>query len=134
MEIALSSHDGRRRVGRPKDPRKSRLSNGSGASLPNVDGRSAAARRFRDIVSAILIDQGGFDECSESRLQLVRRFAACAVLAEQAEAKLANGEDINISEHSLLCSTMVRVASRLGLERRAKDISPTLDDILRDVQ
>ena len=27
--------------------------------LPDVDGRSGIARRFRDIASAILVDQGG---------------------------------------------------------------------------
>ena len=54
--------------------------------LPDVDGRSGIARRFRDIASAILVDQGGEAQCSESRKQLVRRFAAAAVLAEQMEA------------------------------------------------
>ena len=60
--------------------------------LPDVDGRSAMARRFKDISSAILADQGGAEQCSETRLQLVRRFAAAAVLAEQMESHLANGE------------------------------------------
>jgi hypothetical protein len=57
--------------------------------LPDVDGRSAIARRYRDIVSAILVDQGGADQCSEARKQLIRRFAAASVLAEQMEAALA---------------------------------------------
>jgi hypothetical protein len=66
---------------------RSAISNGS-KLLPNVDGRSLVARRFRDICAAIVIDQGGDDNCSESRKQLIRRFAALAVQAEAMEAKL----------------------------------------------
>jgi hypothetical protein len=100
--------------------------------LPGVDGRSLIARRYRDIASAILIDQGGEDLCSESRKQLVRRFAAAAVLAEQMESRLANGERIDIAEHALLCSTLVRVAQRIGINRIPKDIVPSLGDLLRE--
>jgi hypothetical protein len=52
-------------------------------------------------------------------------------LAEQMEACLANGETININEHALLCSSLVRLAQRIGIDRVAKDISPSLSDILR---
>src|SRR5262249_3763126 len=88
---------------------RSRVTNHN-ALLPGVDGRSAAARRFRDIIAAIAVDQGGVDRLSEARLQLVRRFAAAAVLAEAMEAKLAAGEQIDIAAHAQLCSTLVRVA------------------------
>jgi hypothetical protein len=98
--------------------------------LPNVDGRSLIARRYRDICSAVTTDQGGADHCAEARLQLIRRFAACAVLAESLEARLANGESIDITEHALLTSSMVRVAQRLGIDRRVRDITPTLDQYL----
>jgi hypothetical protein len=69
-------------TGVPKPEGRSRITNGKDL-LPGVDGRSLVARRYRDISSAILTDQGGADACSESRLQLIRRFAAAAVIAEQ---------------------------------------------------
>jgi hypothetical protein len=47
--------------------------------LPDVDGRSLIARRYRDIAAAITSDAGGLDLCSESKLQLIRRFAAASV-------------------------------------------------------
>jgi hypothetical protein len=78
---------------------RSRVSNGRDV-LPDCDGRSTIARRYRDIAGAILTDQGGIDTCSESRKQLIRRFAAAAVLAEQMEARLARGEQIDIAEHA----------------------------------
>ena len=72
----------------------------------------------------------GADQCSESRLQLVRRFAAAAVLAEQMESRLANGEQIDIQEHALLCSTLTRLAQRIGIERRAKEVTPSVSEYL----
>jgi hypothetical protein len=108
---------------------RSAVSNGRDV-LPNVDGRSLVARRYRDIASAIFVDQGGEEQCSESRKQLVRRFAAAAVIAEQMEAELARGGQIDIAEHAMLSSTLVRLAQRIGINRVARDITPTLGGIL----
>ena len=63
---------------------------------------------------------------SEARMQLIRRFAAAAVLAEDMEAKLANGEQIDIAEFAQLSSTLVRLTNHLGLERIPRDVSPYL--------
>ena len=116
---------------RRKQKGKSKVTNGN-QWLPNVDGRSLIARRYRDIASAIMIDQGDAALVSEARAQLVRRFSAAAVLAEQMEARLANGETIDISEHSLLCSTLVRLAGKLGISRIPKEIeASSLDEYLQ---
>jgi hypothetical protein len=101
--------------------------------LPNVDGRSLIARRYRDIANAIAIDQGGADRLSEAKLQLIRRFSAAAVLAERMEARLARGEAIDIQEHALLCSTLTRLVQRIGVNRVAKDITPNLQDYIRSL-
>jgi hypothetical protein len=61
---------------------------------------------------------------------LIRRFSAAAVLAEQLEAKLANGEEIDIAQHALLCSSLVRLSARIGIDRRAKKVVPTLDQYM----
>jgi hypothetical protein len=108
---------------------RSRVTNGH-KTLPDVDGRSLVARRYRDIANAILVDQGGVEQCSESRKQLIRRFSAAAVLAEQLEARLANGETIDITQHALLVSSLVRIARQIGVNRVAKDITPSLDQYL----
>lgn len=107
----------------------SRVTNGS-STLPGVDGRSAVARRYHDICAAIAADQGGVDRMSEARLQLVRRFAAAACIAEMLEARLARGEPIDVGEHAHLSSTLCRLAQRIGINRRAKDVTPTLGEIL----
>ena len=108
---------------------RSRVTNGSDM-LPNTDGRSAVVRRFRDILTVITSDQGGVERMSECRLQLVRRFAAAACLAEEMEARLARGEPIDISEHALLCSTLCRLVQRVGINRIPRNITPTLAEYL----
>jgi hypothetical protein len=113
-----------------RSPRnRSRVSNGN-ALLPGVDGRTAGARRYADLASALVQDAGGIERCSEARLQLIRRFAAASVLAEQLEARLANGESIDVAEHAALASTLVRLASRIGIDRRAKTVVPTVQDYI----
>lgn len=107
----------------------SRVTNGK-ETLPGVDGRSAIARRYHDIASAIAIDQGGVENLTEARLQLIRRFAAAAVIAEQMEARLANGETIDVSEHAVLSSTLVRIARRIGINRTARDVTPSVAQYL----
>ena len=109
---------------------RSRISNGR-EILPGVDQRLAIARRYRDLVAQIAIDQGGPDRCSETRMQLIRRFASGAVLAEALEARLVKGEQVDIAEHALLSSTLVRLAQRIGINRVARDVTPTLGDYLR---
>ena len=109
---------------------RSRITNG-GDILPYVDGRSTLARRYRDIASQLAVDQGGADRLGEARLHLIRRFAACACIAEQLEARLANGEQIDISEHAQLCSSLVRIASRIGIDRIPREVAPSLSEYLR---
>jgi hypothetical protein len=65
---------------------------------------------------------------------LIRRFAAAAVLAEQMEARLARGEEIDINEHATLSSTQVRLASRIGIDRIPRDVTPSLRDLLADAE
>jgi hypothetical protein len=117
----------KRTCGTRKPTARSRVTNGVDV-LPDIDGRSVIARRYRDISSALASDH---PDHSEVMTQLIRRFAAAAVLAEQLEAQLARGEKINITEHALLCSTLTRLASRIGIDRTARDVSPTLSDFLR---
>jgi hypothetical protein len=122
-EIVQRKRVGSKPVAGRKAYGRSRVSNGRDL-LPDIDGRSIIARRYRDITSAIMVDQGGADQCSESRKQLIRRFAAAAVLAEQLESRLVSGETIDITEHATLSSTLVRLAQRIGINRMPHDVTP----------
>jgi hypothetical protein len=113
---------------------KTAVKNGRDLLHGVTDKRSFAYKRFREITDQILVDQGGVENCSESRLQLVRRFAAAAVIAEQLETRLANGEEIDVQQHSTLSSTLVRLSNKIGINRIARDITPKLADYLSNKQ
>lgn len=122
QELAPRKLTGRKPVRGQKSFGKSRLTNGH-VLLDKVDGRSALYRRYRDVANAILADQGGIDQCSESRKHLIKRFAAAAVLSEQIETKIVNGEAVDIAAFAQLSSTLVRITNHLGLERIPKMVT-----------
>jgi hypothetical protein len=93
--------------------------------------RLAFVRRHEDITKALLTDHGGADYCSESRKQLIRRFATAAVLTEQLEMQLTRGQRIDRAAYSMLCNTLVRIAQAVGIDHTTSDSVPRLVDVLR---
>jgi hypothetical protein len=109
---------------------KSRIANGVDV-LPDIDGRSSTARRYKDVCGAVLRDLGGIDACSQTTIEIARRFAAIAVLAEGLEAKIVRGESVNSAEFCLLASTLVRLATKVGLRRIPRSVqTPSLSEYL----
>jgi hypothetical protein len=62
---------------------------------------------------------------------LVEAFAGAALTTHGLNYKIACGQEVLPAELSQCVSTMVRVAQRLGLQRRSKDVTPSLSDLLR---
>ena len=88
-------------------------------ALPDLDCPSLFARRFREIAAAVLDDQGGGDGLSEARVQLIRRFAASAALAEQLEARLAAATK-STSPSTRCFGTLARLAQVIGSGRTTR--------------
>jgi hypothetical protein len=91
---------------------------------------SAHARRHREITQVMIAEQGGIERCTEGRRQLIRRFAAAAVWAEEIEAQAAGGHRVDIKAHALLTSTMVRIAQCIGIDSQAETTTPSLREYL----
>jgi hypothetical protein len=99
--------------------------------LPGVNGNSATARRFRDLVNAFIADAGGTDNCSEIKIGLLRRLAAATVQSEMIEARMVNGEAVDIGTLCTLASTCMRLSARVGIERTPRDVTtPSLETYL----
>lgn len=96
-----------------------------------LDGRTSAARVFDRMIADIESDLGGEDTLSRIEKSLVEAYSGSYVLLSNLNTRVALGEVIDISQHSQCVLSMVRVGSRLGIQRRAKDISPTLSDFIR---
>lgn len=99
---------------------RSRITNGT-RILEGIDWRSAIARRYTDLVAAVVENKGGRAQISEAQMQLARRFAALSVQLEALETRLVNGESIDITEYAQLTSTQVRVVARLGVGKVSPD-------------
>jgi hypothetical protein len=111
---------------------RTRVTNGREV-LPNVDGRSLWVRRLRDLIAAYTADLGGDDAISESERSIVRRIATQVCSIERLEAKMAlegeaSARDIDL--HQRLSNTLRRNQEALGLKRRSRDITPSLDQYL----
>ena len=87
-----------------------------------LDGRTNAAKAFDRLVADIERDLGGSDRLSTIERSLIEGFAGAAVTLQHLNTQLALGQEIDLSQHAQAVSAMVRVASRLGLQRRMKDV------------
>src|SRR6516225_8300521 len=85
LEVTPNSSPERSRVGRRKDPQKSRVANGS-AWLTGVDGRSSWVRRFRDCLGDHLSD---IPDASSAERSIIRRASVLEVELERLETKFA---------------------------------------------
>jgi hypothetical protein len=133
MESVADSPADRPQVGRTKDPQKSRITNGR--LLVGVDGRSPWVRRCKDIIRSHLSDLGGEDNTSAAERSIIRRAAVLTTELERLEVKFAlagqaSADDIDL--YSRAASNLRRLLEAVGLQRRAKDVGPTLADIIRE--
>lgn len=117
-----------RKAPEPPPPQFATRKGTGAAMLLGVDGRSLMARRFREIVSGIESDLGG--DLTEAQCQLVCRAATLAIWCEQREAELGEGGEFDAGAYATIANALRRLLSDLGLERRARDITPSLSDYL----
>jgi hypothetical protein len=125
MEAVSISPPARPANGRPKDPQRSRITNG--ALLPGVDGRSAWVRRCKDLLNDHLSDLGGEFSTSAAERSIVRRACVLTVELERLEKKFAlageaSADDIDLYQR--VANTLRRLLEAVGLQRRSRDITP----------
>jgi hypothetical protein len=111
----------------------SQITNGAKLWLPGTDGRSAIARRTRDIFDAICRDLGGHDVLSEGQMQLVRRASLISIKCEELEARAVQGESIDLDLFGQMTDRLGRCLQRLGIRRVPKNITPTVSEYLEHV-
>lgn len=109
---------------------RSAITNGS-ALLHDVDGRSQWMRRLRDLIADHVSDLGGEDALSAAEMALVRRAAMLTLQLELMESRWneTNGEASpgSLETYQRVVGSLRRTLESLGLQRRAKDVTPTLE-------
>ena len=136
MESALNSPHDRPAVSPEKASarRRHRATKPQLLTRDHLDKRTNACKFFDRLACDIWADLGGRDQLTAIELALVEAFCGAAVTLENLNTRLLLGEEIDLGQHAQAVSAMVRVASRLGLERRAKDIGPSLANYLKQQQ
>jgi hypothetical protein len=120
----------------PKPQGRSRISNGS-ALLTGVDGRSTWVRRLRDLIALHLSDLGGEAETSEAERSIIRRIATLTVELERMEAVFAvagEAQPAQLDLYQRVAGNLRRLLESIGLERRTRDVTPSLADIAAEIE
>jgi len=112
--------------------RRSAVTNGKRLHVV-TPGDTAWSRRFRDILSQIIDDQGGADTMSEGQRQLARRAATISIACEHMEGEAAAGRPIDLDAYGQLTDRLGRTLQRLGLKRVRRE-ALTLGQILQHGQ
>jgi len=109
---------------------RSAIANGS-RLLVGLDHRSAPARRYRDLISSIAADLGGYDSLTEAQIQLVRSAAGLVVLRERLDGKALNDERVDVAEYCRISNSLRRVLQTIGLQRVLRNVTPTVEEYLK---
>jgi hypothetical protein len=62
---------------------------------------------------------------------LIQAYAGSAILLDDLNARVVLGQEIDVGTHAQMTSALVRIPSRLGLQRRHHAVTPTVEEYLR---
>lgn len=113
-----------------KQTHRSRVTNGT-ALLSGVDGRSVWARRLRDLIESHVSDLGGNDAVTAAERSIVRRAATLTIELESMETVFAGAGGASpeaLDLYGRTAGNLRRLLESVGLQRRARDITPDLRD------
>jgi hypothetical protein len=134
MDAQTTPSPVKRSRGRPHGSKARTVFERFGAKRNLVDlSKSSGPGRFlakmtRDIQS----DLGGRRELTRIQTEMINAFAGAATVLRYLTSQVALGEisELDLTAYSNLASTMLRVGSRLGFSRHARDVTPDLDQYL----
>jgi hypothetical protein len=120
-------------VGLPAKQR-SRVTNGKLFATTVRDGRSGWSRRLGDLLSLHIADLGGEDVVSYAERSIIRRVATITTELEWIEQSFKSSRKGPTAEQLDLylrgSNNLRRLLEAIGLERRSRDVTPTLSEYL----
>ncbi|WP_316229608.1 hypothetical protein [Bradyrhizobium sp. SZCCHNR1070] len=99
---------------------RSRVTNGT-RLLVGVDGRSAEARRFRDLVRSY---ESEFESTTEADRNLIRQAALLALKSEHLQAAVVRGEPVDADTLTKLTGQLRRILADLRRKSEAQAPAP----------
>lgn len=112
-------------------PKRSRTRQGKTRllTLATLDARTAAYADACRLVETLSTDLGG--DLSEGERQLVTRAAMTGAIVADFEARWVSGQSVPLTDYLAAINVQRRVLATLGLQRRQRDVGPTLGELLR---
>lgn len=108
----------RKPVTRSSTTNRSAVTNGS-RLLEGIDGRSPAARRFRDLIQLYETEVSG--DLTELERGLIRQAAALSLRSEQLQAAVVRGEDVDSDTLIRLSGEARRILTSLRKRHHGRD-------------
>jgi hypothetical protein len=103
-------------------------------SIDALDKRTRPFKRYETIRAAVLSDMGGEANVGEIQRQLISKFATLALQLEVLETAAIEGKPVDLDLFGRCAGHLRRIAETLGLKRVPRDVTPTLDDIAREIE
>ena len=100
-----------------------RVTKGKRTFAEGGDGRSAWTRRWKDLVASHANDLGG-EGLTEAQISICRRAAATEIALEQIEARMSEGQQIDLDLYGRLTGRLCRMLELVGIRRLTKPIDP----------
>jgi hypothetical protein len=103
-------------------------------SLTQLDQRTNVARGARDLVSSIESDLGGPENISTAKRQIIESAALASAMVADLGSRWLAGESIDQVLFMTLCNGQLRLLTSIGIEFKAKDITPSIDQIAEEIE
>ena len=97
-------------------------------TLADLDARSRAAAFAKNLAASLESDLGG--DPSTAQKTLTERAAVVTAICQDFEMRFLLGQPIELTDYLTATNVLRRVLATLGLERRQRDVGPTLDQYL----
>jgi|SRR6202158_5325955 hypothetical protein len=105
---------------------RSRVGNGH-KLVAGCDGRGRWVRRLKDLLDEAISDLGGADNTSAAERHIIRRACVLIVELERLELKFAQAGEVSVDDldcYGRIAGNMRRLFESVGLQRRARDVTP----------
>jgi len=102
-------------------------------TLDGLDGRTAAYREAKQLVTEIETDLGGVEHLSAMERQMVQHGAVLGAIAADMEAKYLQGRNIDLVQLCTVLNAQRRSFDAIGYKRRQRDVTPTLEQVLSGI-
>ena len=99
-------------------------------TLDLLDGRTAACRVAKQLVTEIETDLGGAEHISAMERQMAQHGAVLGAIAQDLEAKYLQGQRIDLVSLCTVLNAQRRAFDAIGYRRRQRDVTPSLESFL----